>query len=77
MDSSVSVSSHRAAVKPESHLENSLPLPVVGQQVVSLAELVVLGQVVPAHGSAAETRDLVLKNDTRAQNTLQTGEKEN
>lgn len=33
------------------HLEDSLPVPVVGHQEVSLAELVILGQVVPAHDS--------------------------
>lgn len=37
-----------------SHLENSLPLPVVGNQEVSLAELVVFGQEVPAHDSVEE-----------------------
>lgn len=59
-DNKSAFSSDPAPVKPESHLENSLPLLVVGEQVVPPAELVIFGQIVPAHGSATKKRGLVV-----------------
>lgn len=41
------------------HLENSLPVPIVGDQVVSFAELIIFGQVVPAHGSTTKRQTLL------------------
>lgn len=38
------------------HLENSLPLSIVGHQVVSLAELVIFGHAVPAHVSTTRRK---------------------
>lgn len=42
-----------------SHLENSLPVPIVGDQVVSFAELIIFGQEVPAHGSRTKREPLL------------------
>ena len=41
------------------HLENSLILPIVGYQEISPAELIMLGQEVPAHDSATKRKPVL------------------
>ena len=50
---------NRSVVVSGAHLEDSLPLMVVGHDVVSLAELIELGHVVSAHGSVKKRKWLV------------------